>query len=90
MKQQNKLLLEKYQTEKQEHQKDKELVLHKYLTATQIKSIFSSHVVYDNSKVPPTENIVKYITEENDTLPYETVKIFKSFTNLKNRVNIIL
>ena len=39
----------------------------------QIKSIFSSYVVYDNNKVPPTENIVKYITEENDTLPYETI-----------------
>ena len=39
----------------------------------QIKSIFSSCVVYDNNKVPSTESIVKYITEENDTLPYETI-----------------
>ena len=39
----------------------------------QIKSIFSSFIDYDNNKVPPTENIVKYITEENDTLPYETI-----------------
>ena len=31
--------LEQYQTEKAEHQKDKELVTHKYLTATQIKEI---------------------------------------------------
>ena len=39
----------------------------------QIKSIFSSFIDYDNNKVPPTENIVKYITEKNDTLPYETI-----------------
>ena len=47
----NKLLLEQkeqaeanYQAEKQEHQKDKELVLHKYLTATQIKeTIFKEY-----------------------------------------------
>ena len=39
----------------------------------QIKSILSSYVVYDNNKVPPTEKIVKYITEKNDTLPYETI-----------------
>ena len=39
----------------------------------QIKRIFSSFIDYDNNKVPPTENIVKYITEENDTLPYETI-----------------
>ena len=32
----------------------------------QMKSIFSSCDVYDNNKVAPTENIVKYITEEND------------------------
>ena len=34
---QNKQLLIDYQNEKAEHQKDKELVTHKYLTATQIK-----------------------------------------------------
>ena len=34
---QNKQLLIDYQTEKAEHQKDKELVTHKYLTATLYK-----------------------------------------------------
>ena len=36
---QNKQLLIDFQNEKAEHQKDKELVTHKYLTATQIKEI---------------------------------------------------
>ena len=39
LEEQNKQLQLEYQVEKQEHQKDKELVLHKYLTATQIKEI---------------------------------------------------
>jgi hypothetical protein len=40
----NRQLLLDYQAEKEEHQKDKELVLHKYLTATQIKeTIFKEH-----------------------------------------------
>lgn len=37
LEEQGKQLMLDYQNEKKEHQKDKELVLHKYLTATQIK-----------------------------------------------------
>ena len=62
----NKLLLEKYQTEKQEHQKDKELVLHKYLTATQIKETifkeYGKNIVVSKAvqRIPLDDNDILY------------------------------
>lgn len=61
----NKLLLEQYQSEKEEHQKDKELVLHKYLSATDIKSAIWKE--YGRNIV--VSKVVKRIPiEDNDIL----------------------
>ena len=63
---QNQLLIEKYQAEKQEHQKDKELVLHKYLTATQIKEIifkeYGKNIVVSKAvqRIPLEDNDILY------------------------------
>ena len=63
---QNQLLLEKYQTEKQEHQKYKELVLHKYLTATQIKETifkeYGKNIVVSKAvqRIPLDDNDILY------------------------------
>ena len=63
---QNQLLLEQYQNEKQEHQKDKELVLNKYLTATQIKeTIFKEYgrnIVVSKAvqRIPLDDNDILY------------------------------
>ena len=68
----NKLLLEQkeqaetnYQVEKQEHQKDKELVLHKYLTATQIKeTIFKEY----GKNIVVSKAVQRIPLEDNDIL----------------------
>ena len=68
---QNQLLIEKYQAEKQEHQKDKELVLHKYLTATQIKeTIFKEY----GKNIVVSKAVQRIPLEDNDIL-------YKPFTN---------
>ena len=60
-----------YQVEKQEHQKDKELVLHKYLTATQIKeTIFKEY----GKKIVVSKAVQRIPLEDNDIL-------YKPFTN---------
>ena len=62
---QNQLLLEQYQNEKQEHQKDKELVLHKYLTATQIKeTIFKEY----GKKIVVSKAVQRIPLDDNDIL----------------------
>ena len=74
----NKLLLEQkeqaeanYQAEKQEHQKDKELVLHKYLTATQIKeTIFKEY----GKNIVVSKAVQRIPLDDNDIL-------YKPFTN---------
>ena len=68
---QNQLLLEQYQNEKQEHQKDKELVLHKYLTATQIKeTIFREY----GKNIVVSKAVQRIPLDDNDIL-------YKPFTN---------
>ena len=68
---QNQLLLEQYQNEKSEHQKDKELVLHKYLTATQIKeSIFKEY----GKNIVVSKAVQRIPLDDNDIL-------YKPFTN---------
>lgn len=63
--QQKLLALEQYQNEKQEHQKDKELVLHKYLTATQIKeTIFKEY----GKKIVVSKAVQRIPLEDNDIL----------------------
>ena len=55
-----------YQAEKQEHQKDKELVLHKYLTATQIKETifkeYGKNIVVSKAvqRIPLDDNDILY------------------------------
>ena len=61
----NKQLQLEYQTEKQEHQKDKELVLHKYLTATQIKeTIFKEY----GKKIVVSKAVQRIPLDDNDIL----------------------
>ena len=68
---QNQLLLEQYQNEKSEHQKDKELVLHKYLTATQIKeTIFKEY----GKNIVVSKAVQRIPLDDNDIL-------YKPFTN---------
>ena len=63
---QNKQLLIDYQTEKAEHQKDKELVTHKYLTATQIKETirkeYGKNIVVSKAvkRIPLDDNDILY------------------------------
>ena len=58
--------LEQYQTEKAEHQKDKELVTHKYLTATQIKETirkeYGKNIVVSKAvkRIPLDDNDILY------------------------------
>lgn len=68
---QNQQLLLDYQKEKEEHQKDKELVLHKYLTATQIKETILRE--YGKSIVV-SKAVQRIPIEDNDIL-------YKPFTN---------
>ena len=55
-----------YQSEKEEHQKDKELVTHKYLTATQIKQIimkeYGKNIVVSKAvqRIPLEDNDILY------------------------------
>ena len=76
---QNKLLLEQkniaeanYQTEKAEHQKDKELVTHKYLTATQIKEAirkeYGKNIVVSKAvkRIPLDDNDILYKPFRNE------------------------
>ena len=64
--QQKLMALEQYQNEKQEHQKDKELVLHKYLTATQIKETimkeYGKNIVVSKAvqRIPLDDNDILY------------------------------
>ena len=68
---QNQLLLEQCQNEKSEHQKDKELVLHKYLTATQIKeTIFREY----GKNIVVSKAVQRIPLDDNDIL-------YKPFTN---------
>ena len=54
-----------YQAEKQEHQKDKELVFHKYLTATQIKeTIFKEY----GKNIVVSKAVQRIPLEDNDIL----------------------
>lgn len=54
-----------YQAEKQEHQKDKELVLHKYLTATQIKeTIFKEY----GKSIVVSKAVQRIPLDDNDIL----------------------
>ena len=69
---QNKLLLEQkekaeanYQAEKLEHQKDKELVLHKYLTATQIKETIWKEY---GKKIVVSKAVKRIPLDDNDIL----------------------
>ena len=67
----NKQLQLEYQAEKQEHQKDKELVLHKYLTATQIKeTIFKEY----GKNIVVSKAVQRIPLDDNDIL-------YKPFTN---------
>lgn len=64
--------LEQYQTEKAEHQKDKELVTHKYLTATQIKEIirkeYGKNIVVSKAvkRIPLDDNDILYKPFRNE------------------------
>lgn len=63
---QNQKLMLDYQAEKEEHQKDKELVLHKYLTATQIKDTiwkeYGKNIVVSKTvkRIPIEDNDILY------------------------------
>ena len=69
---QNKQLLIDYQNEKAEHQKDKELVMHKYLTATQIKEIvrkeYGKNIVVSKAvkRIPLDDNDILYKPFRNE------------------------
>ena len=66
LEEQNKQLQLEYQNEKEEHQKDKELVLHKYLTATQIKETimkeYGKNIVVSKAvqRIPLDDNDILY------------------------------
>ena len=69
---QNKLLLEQkeqaeanYNAEKQEHQKDKELITHKYLTATQIKETILKEY---GKKIVVSKAVKRIPLDDNDIL----------------------
>lgn len=69
---QNKQLLIDFQTEKAEHQKDKELVTHKYLTATQIKETirkeYGKNIVVSKAvkRIPLDDNDILYKPFRNE------------------------
>ena len=54
-----------YQSEKEEHQKDKELVTHKYLTATQIKEIIMKEY---GKKIVVSKLVQRIPLDDNDIL----------------------
>lgn len=54
-----------YQSEKEEHQKDKELVLHKYLTATQIKETIMKEY---GKKIVVSKLVQRIPLDDNDIL----------------------
>ena len=54
-----------YQSEKEEHQKDKELVTHKYLTATQIKQIIMKEY---GKKIVVSKLVQRIPLDDNDIL----------------------
>ena len=64
--------LEQYQTEKAEHHKDKELVTHKYLTATQIKETiwkeYGKNIVVSKAvkRIPLDDNDILYKSFRNE------------------------
>ena len=64
--------LEQYQTEKAEHQKDKELITHKYLTATQIKEIvrkeYGKNIIVSKAvkRIPLDDNDILYKPFRNE------------------------
>ena len=64
--------LEQYQNEKAEHQKDKELVMHKYLTATQIKETirkeYGKNIVVSKAvkRIPLDDNDILYKPFRNE------------------------
>lgn len=66
----NKQLMLDYQNEKEEHQKDKELVLHKYLTATQIKET----IWKEYGKNIVVSKTVKMIPIEDNDILYKPFK----------------
>ena len=59
-----------YQNEKKEHQKDKELVLHKYLTATQIKDT----IWKEYGKRIIVSKVIKRIPIEDNDILYKPFK----------------
>ena len=69
---QNKQLLIDYQNEKAEHQKDKELVTHKYLTATQIKETirkeYGKNIIVSKAvkRIPLDDNDILYKPFRNE------------------------
>ena len=65
LEEQGKQLMIDYQNEKKEHQKDKELVLHKYLTATQIKDIIWKEY---GKRIIVSKVIKRIPIEDNDIL----------------------
>lgn len=74
---QNKLLLEQkeqlqldYENEKEEHKKDKDLVLHKYLTATQIKET----ILKEYGKKIVVSRMVKRIPLDDNDILYKPFK----------------
>ena len=71
LEEQGKQLMLDYQNEKKEHQKDKELVLHKYLTATQIKDTIWKEY---GKRIIVSKVIKRIPIEDNDIL-------YKPFTN---------
>ena len=68
----NKQLLIDYQNEKAEHQKDKELVMHKYLTSTQIKETirkeYGKNIVVSKAvkRIPLDDNDILYKPFRNE------------------------
>lgn len=71
LEEQGKQLMLDYQNEKKEHQKDKELVLHKYLTATQIKDTIWKEY---GKRIIVSKVIKRIPIDDNDIL-------YKPFTN---------
>ena len=61
----NKQLLIDYQNEKAEHQKDKELVTHKYLTATQIKETIRKEY---GKNIVVSKAVKRIALDDNDIL----------------------
>ena len=67
LEEQGKQLMLDYQNEKKEHQKDKELVLHKYLTATQIKDA----IWKEYGKRIIVSKVIKRIPIDDDDILYK-------------------